>query len=132
MAARRPRKWRTRQWQDLLRKNAEAAVAEAAVRIQAEAKRLLSKRGPGPPSPPGQPPALQTGQLRQSVQVDLSGLSRRNPIARVGPGVPYAAVHEFGGTRHPKRPYMKPAADKVQSKLGDVIRTRLLKGMRTK
>lgn len=105
-------KWRGDEALAQMRKNVEKAVAQSAVTVQEEIKLQLNKSGPGPPSPPGSPPAKQTGNLGRVIQIDLSGITRRNPRARIGPDMkaaPYARIHEFGGPHHPLRPYMKPA-----------------------
>jgi hypothetical protein len=69
------------------------------------------------PSPPGQPPALQTGQLRRSVRVE--GPTRTGPGAwesKTGPTAAYGRIQELGGvtgrggaTTLPARPYLGPA-----------------------
>ena len=82
-----------------LEKNVRQAVATSAIIMQREIKLTLSKSKS--PSTPGTPPGVQTGHLRRSVQIDLSGLGNRNPQARIGPNTPYARIHELGGTIAP-------------------------------
>jgi len=93
-------------------------VLRCAVLVEGEAKRLLSVGGGAShvPSAPGQPPHAQTGELKSSITSAMAGPN----TAIVGPnkiGKPTRAgkkysighIHEFGGVRHPKRPFMKPA-----------------------
>lgn len=51
-------------------------------------------------SPAGSPPGKRTGSLGRAVQTDGSGLSSKShPSMRVGMmPMPYARIHEFGGT----------------------------------
>ena len=72
-------------------------------------------------SPPGQPPALQTGTLRRSVRPTAPhkiGFGAWE--VRVGPTVVYGRIQELGGQAGrgrsvtlPARPYMKPALEKA-------------------
>lgn len=80
-----------------------------------------------------------TGTLSGSITYNMLGEGE----AEVGPGMIYAAIHEFGGTIRPvraralvfevggrtvvtqqvtmpKRPYMLPAMETVQSEFGDL------------
>jgi len=69
------------------------------------------------PSPPGQPPTLQTGQLRRSIRVE--GPTRVGPgswESKTGPTAVYGRIQELGGvtgrghaTTLPARPYLGAA-----------------------
>lgn len=76
------------------------------------------------PSPPGEPPAILTGTLWQSVK---QSVNRHKPV-RVGfgtysiavsPDTVYARIQELGGSTGtatlPARPYMAPAAERVRA-----------------
>lgn len=93
----------------------------------------------GPPAPPGDPPAVQTGNLRSSIDQEVvyrAGGGKDQIVLRVGSQkVPYAIIHEKGGTfarpvklhrskgkstrgqfrkrtmTFPKRPYIQPVFD---------------------
>lgn len=100
----------------------EAAVrrlAEAAVLVQTEAKRM--HRGHGEPSEPGEPPHIQSETLRNSISVVPDFPAGRVFVAALRPdgyeGVWYAAIHEEGLGRHPRRAFLKPALDRMQSKI---------------
>jgi len=100
------------------------ALTQAAAVIQTEAKEQLSRQGRGRLHPglkhrssaPGDPPAVQTGALRNSVVIDKARVKDlRNPQASVGTGLVFdngnnqGATLEFG-TRHiAPRPWMRPA-----------------------
>ncbi len=95
------RNWRGPEVVARIERNTRAAVARSGIIVQREIKLQLSTSAS--PSAPGSPPGAVTGTLRRSVQVDVSGLTRPNPSVRVGPGVPYARIHELGGVIVPKR-----------------------------
>lgn len=86
-------------------------------------------------SPPGEPPALVTGTLMRSVRVrgPFPGRRRHTYRSQIGPTAVYARIQELGGrvrkarhsgqigpqrsggyTRIPKRPYVKPATNRVR------------------
>ena len=80
--------------------------------LKKEIQRMLSATGaPGEPSAPGEPPHLQTGDLRRSIQADgpqeLAGTSM---AWDVGPTVIYGRIQDLGGraghSTLPARPYM--------------------------
>lgn len=91
-------------------------VAECAHMVETEAKRSMHGGGKKHvPSPPGQPPHVQSGALRASIQVE--GPTDRGTYL-VGPTVWYGKLHEFGcvtkkGRHIPPRPFMRPARDRV-------------------
>ena len=60
-------------------------------------------------SAPGEPPAIDTGVLVNSIQTQVEGLS-----AVVGTNVEYAAVLEWGGARLAPRPYFAPAFEEIK------------------
>ena len=99
-----------------MRRRAQDAAASGGVIIQRNVKLELSRPGrgthwPGLPrrsSAPGDPPAVQFGQLRRSQQVDLSGLHNANPLVRVGTNVHYARKLECGTKHIAPRPHMRP------------------------
>lgn len=61
-------------------------------------------------SAPGDPPAVDTGRLRQSLGVQRIG----NGHYRVGTNVEYAPLLEFGTRQMAARPFMRPAAERVR------------------
>lgn len=65
-------------------------------------------------SSPGAPPAVDTGTLRRSMQLDASRITDPNPRVRVGTNIQYAKGLEYG-TRHvAPRPYFRPTVRKVR------------------
>lgn len=98
---------------------------KAALLVQREAKSSLMKRGGrsvGPrggdkrtPSPPGSPPHRQKGNLVGSVQISdptWKGTFLVGPTTKAW----YGRIHEFGGRKHPKRPFMRPALYKTKGR----------------
>lgn len=99
--------------------------------VEAEAKKILSVSGKvgkkkkkgnktdrGIPSTPPDPPHLQTGDLRKAI---FTGQDEWTGRVYVGPTrqVKYGKVHEFGGEfggrNFPRRAFMHPALENVQS-----------------
>lgn len=60
-------------------------------------------------SAPGEAPAIPTGTLRSSIQVEFIALNHR----RVGSNSDHALPMEIGTRRMKARPYLRPALDKV-------------------
>ena len=101
--------------------------------VKRELTRLSHARGTVTPSPPGAPPAMESGALAGSVTM----VPASTPVvatASVSPHTIYDAVQEYGHTMHahhdfmhyfyggerfsrtvtvPPRPYMRPAIDIV-------------------
>ena len=71
-------------------------------------------------SAPGEPPAPDTGALRNSVGQEIVG-----GILRVGVGMPYGPFLEFGtlteGGAIAPRPFMRPALESVKDKMTGVV-----------
>jgi hypothetical protein len=55
------------------------------------------------PSPPGQPPALMTGELRRSITCTQGPSSGTYGVSQVAPHTIYARIQEYGGHIYPKR-----------------------------
>jgi hypothetical protein len=115
-----------------LRDNADwaarnAASAAAAV-IERGVKLELSRSSHPPkvktPSPPGSPPSLVTGRLRQSVRMtQLRQTGAGQWTAHVAPTTVYSRIQELGGwagkghrSHLPPRPYIRPAFQMWQLK----------------
>lgn len=92
-------------------------LAKRAVRVVAHAKKNMSAGGgrtyargrtSHTASAPGQPPAVDTGRLRASIDSDL-GADSRGLVARIGTNVVYARHLELGTVRMAARPFLRPA-----------------------
>jgi len=95
-------KSRRKEFITAMRKAAMDSVADAAAILQREVVLQLNKRGSNKaagniPSPPGEPPAKQSGALGRSIVLNTTGLTNPNPRAEVGTSLRYARIHEFGG-----------------------------------
>ena len=102
----RVRNNRTRQYLARANNEMEGAISDAAIIIQREARRLLSKAKSPPPSAPGKPPHLQTGHLNESIEEETLRIPKGNGayvfVGRVGSNLEYARIHELGGViKHP-------------------------------
>jgi hypothetical protein len=75
-------------------------------------------------SAPGEPPAVDTGALRNSIDMETVG-----GVLRVGSGLKKAPGLEFGtvgdGGHIAPRPFMRPALEKVKDKMTGVVVTDL-------
>lgn len=76
---------------------------------------------------------VRTGRLRGSIQ-HVYRNTTGGPQVRIGPGVVYAAIHEFGGhagrnhaTYIPPRPYIKPTWRKDGDKAVTAIQREIAK-----
>lgn len=110
------------------------ALALSAHEVERQAKAQLSQtshqKGTQTPAPPGSPPSLVSGKLRQSITV--KGPTAAGPgswEARIGPTAIYGRIQELGGntgrghaTYLPPRPYMKPALEASQEFIAEAFR----------
>jgi HK97 gp10 family phage protein len=113
---------RAKSWLDV--RGVREAVAQASMTRFAKmalmverAAKVLMKAGGGAkhtPSPVGQPPHVQTDNLRSSIQTARTFFG----TYVVGPTTVawYGHLHEFGGRNHPPRPFMFPALLKVAAR----------------
>jgi phage gpG-like protein len=79
-----------------------ATVTESALKLQKKIHEKLSKKdnsGGMSPARSGSPPAMITGALRNSWNVDLSRIRSENPTAVVSSNLRYAAILEYGSQR---------------------------------
>ena len=97
------------------RRQAQADGLEAGARV-VETIIKVSLSGASP-SRPGEPPGLDTGFLRNSVQVD----SVTPTEAIIAPHTDYAEHLEFGTSRMAARPFMRPAVDEHEGEILDAI-----------
>jgi len=106
-----------------------APLAKAAFIVEGAAKRSMKAggRSAGPrggkvktPSKAPAPPHVQTGNLRASIHVAKTsyGTMLVGPTYRAW----YARLHEFGGRRHDKRPFMRPALIKSKARFAPLFK----------
>jgi len=83
--------------------------AEEVVRTSSRSQKQAPK--PRVPSPPGTPPNRQSGRLATTMKV------RRTPrVIRIDMPF-YGSIHESGGSKHPARPFIRPAEHKHEGDL---------------
>lgn len=73
---------------------------------------------------PPDEPLLRTGELRKSIQHEVSGSE-----AVVGSMLDIAAYQEFGTERIPPRPFIGPAAFKNKDKIEKILGAALVQGL---
>lgn len=73
------------------------------------------------PSLPGNAPAPDTGNLRQSIHYTVEG-DGKETIGRVGTDVEYGKHLEFGTSRMAPRPWLKPAIEKNKTFIQNTIK----------
>ncbi len=104
---------------DAVEHEAPSRLRRCAMMVESAAKRSMRSGGgkAEKPSPPGEPPHVQTGTLRSSISHAVSGLT-----AVAGPTEKYGKYHEFGTRLHPQRPFMRPALRKVQRDMPNLFK----------
>lgn len=117
-------------------KLAKAALAGVLV-IEGEIRRIIQsspasgrvyKRGNvlHRASAPGEPPAIDTATLLNSISSEVTSQKPRRAVAITGPNTEYAAPLELGTSRMAARPYMRPAADGGKDRAVDAAVTVLV------
>lgn len=109
--------WRGDKYSQSVHRELVKAIERSAIKVDSTTKKTLSVSGafPGQPSPAGEPPHKQTGNLRVSIGFQLAN---DKLSARVGPQdlMVYGRVHEFGtkaeGGNLPARPFLRPSFEK--------------------
>lgn len=104
---------------DAVEHEAPSRLRRCAMLVESAAKRSMRSGGgeAEKPSPPGEPPHVQTGTLRSSISHAVIGLR-----AVVGPTEKYGKYHEFGSRMHPQRPFMRPALRRMQRELPELFK----------
>lgn len=69
------------------------------------------------PSAPGEPPNADTHVLDSSIHTEKTGPLTAQSVA----DAPYAVDQEFGNSRLPERPYMRPAAAKTRDQAQKLV-----------
>ena len=86
---------------------AAAGLTQVAIAMQGKMRAKMTKSTGRKPSAPGEPPAVQTGRLRNNIVHQPA--TAANLIARVGTNVPYGKHLEFGTSRGlAPRPWLGP------------------------
>lgn len=106
---------------DMVRK-VGAALFAGGNRVQVAAQLSITRgavSGKGHvPSAPGEPPNNDTGVLANNIETVQVGPLK----VEVSSNAPYAAAQEFGNSRLPERPYMRPAAAAERANVVQLVR----------
>lgn len=108
------------------------AMHKATLMVERDVKRSFPKVGAGRvyskgkgkihiASIPGGVPAIDTGNLRASIQskVQVRGI---NVLGEVGSDMPYSLYLEVGTKRMEKRPYLMPMVRKDKRKINEIFK----------
>lgn len=79
------------------------------------------------PSAPGEPPNADTHVLSNNIEAVSTGPLK----AETSSNAPYAADQEFGNSRLPERPYMRPAANRERPRAVKRIKDAVAKVVRS-
>lgn len=91
-----------------------------------EIKLTLSQAGTGrvygnhQASAPGEPPAVDTGQLRNSISAE-SGEDDIGPYVDIGSNLEKAGYLEFGTSDMDPRPFMRPSVETALPQMADAV-----------
>lgn len=110
-----------------IKKNELAALAKMAPGKADNALNTLANMGlgyvvnsfgkAGSPAPPGEPPGIDTGTLKNSIHTR----KLRAQLYAIRAGTEYALPLEVGTTRMAARPYMGPMARWLEGQIQDVF-----------
>ena len=70
------------------------------------------------PSKPGEPPAKESGELIQSIRIELDADELG---AKVGSNLEYASFLELGTRRTSERPFLLPALERARTDIEHII-----------
>ena len=104
------------------------ALLGAATELQAAWQEILNVPGTGAPrrlggqaSKPGEAPAPDEGNLRDSIAV----VPQADGTIRVGTGLDYGRLLEWGTDKIEPRPHARPAKDQAWADMKDVVKVTL-------
>ena len=80
-------------------------------------------------SAPGEPPAVMTGELRQSVETSVEG-EGRDVIGYVGSNCKHAKPLEYGTMNMLPRPWLRPSFEKSLERVKSILSRKYLEGMK--
>jgi len=71
-------------------------------------------------SAPGEPPAVATARLRQSIKGGVEGEGKKI-LGFVGSDVPYSAMLEFGSSKVAARPWLRRSFEESEAKVREIF-----------
>lgn len=102
------------------------AALLAGVALQKEMKATFTNAGPSP-SAPGNPPAVDTGNLRRSIQVKQD---TANGDVQVGSNIDYARYLEYGTSKMAARPWLNRSYNNAKTEMSRMAKFALEKTYR--
>ena len=80
-------------------------------------------------SSPGEPPAVATAELRQSVSTEVVG-DGRNTVGMVGTDKNYGKMLEYGTSKMAARPWLFKSFQKASDKIKSILSRKYIEGMK--
>jgi HK97 gp10 family phage protein len=78
-------------------------------------------------SAPGEPPAIDFGNLLNSINSELVEASAEFAVAEVGTNAEYAPPLEYGTATMAARPFMRPATDEHEGEIAEAMRKTIVR-----
>jgi HK97 gp10 family phage protein len=111
-----------KQFPDTAKEMGKAAALASGVALQQQMKDTFTNAGPSP-SAPGNPPAIDTGTLRRSIQVN----QKADNSVEVGSNLEYARYLEYGTTKMAARPWLNRSFNLAKSRMSNAAKRAMMK-----
>jgi len=102
-----------KQFPDFAEEAGKKAALAAGIALQKQMKDVMTNAGPSP-SKAGNPPAVDTGNLRRSIQINQDTASGD---VEVGTNVEYARYLEYGTSKMAARPWLNRSFNLAKSSM---------------
>jgi HK97 gp10 family phage protein len=110
--------WHGNEFWEKNRKDLGDRLERAAIYLENEIKKSVSDKSP-PVSDPGNPPNVDTGELRRSITHEVD---RDNLVARVGTNKIYGRYLEMGTDKMQPRPFLAPALESCKGAITEILK----------
>lgn len=104
------------EWQKEFEKELTERLGKAAQHLVRELKSTVSKGYSPPPSRPGEPPHVDTGELRDSIDWQFSG-----PDSIRITEAAHGDLLEFGTAKMAARPWLRPTLEAEKEAMIDIL-----------
>jgi len=123
-------KWKGKELTELTRRRVHTVLRATGMQMVRDVKTSMTETPPGTKkgpmrtrSRPKQPPAVQYGHLRASIEMDASDLDAEDVVYVGATGAaPYAFYLEMGTPNMLARPFLRPVLDRVKQPLQETLK----------